>query len=103
MKAPAACKSLADIRVAVNAVDRDIVRLLAKRSRYAAAALRFKTDVKSVGDPEHRKRLFAQRTAWAKADGLDVALMTRIYRAIVAESKRVHLAGLRARRRKAPR
>ena len=65
MKSPAACRNLTDIRAAVNAIDRDLVRLLAKRQKYALAALRFKRDRKSIGDPRHRRKMFAQRKAWA--------------------------------------
>ncbi len=98
MKSPAACRNLADIRAEVNAIDRAIVKLLGRRTKYAKAALRFKTDVKSIADPAHRKRLFAQRKRWAARHGVDEKLIGRIYQAIVDESKRVHLAGFRARR-----
>jgi len=101
MRTPAQCRTLEHIRTEVNAIDKAMVKLVAQRSRYALAALAFKTDVKSVGDPTHRRRLFAQRKAWAAQFGANDGLVRRIYQAIVAESKRVHLAGLRARRRAA--
>jgi isochorismate pyruvate lyase len=99
MKSPQACRSLEDVRSAVNAIDRDIVKLLGKRARYAMAALRFKTDRKQVAVPAHRVKLFAQRDAWAARDGVDEKLVRRIYQAIFDESKRLHLAGMRARRK----
>jgi isochorismate pyruvate lyase len=99
MKTPRACRNLTDIRAAVNTIDRDIVRLLAKRAGYAKAALRFKTDRKSIANPAHRRKLFAQRRRWAAQHGVNADMVKKIYLAIVAESKRLHLAGFRARRR----
>ena len=98
MKLPGACRNLTDIRGAVNAIDRDLVRLLVKRQKYALAALRFKHDRKSIGDPRHRKVLFAQRKSWAERGDLNPRMVQKIFQAIVDESKRLHLAGFRARR-----
>lgn len=99
MKSPAACRNLGDIRTAVNAIDRRLLRLLASRAGYAAAALRFKTDRKMIGQASHRRKLYAQRRAWAVHDGVDPGLVDRIFRAIFAESKRMHLAGFGKRAR----
>ena len=97
MKTPSACKTIEDVRAAVNAIDLAIVKLLGRRTRYAMAALRFKPDRKSIGDPKHRKRLFAQRREWAKQHGVSEELVQQIYQSIVDESKRMHLAGFRKR------
>jgi len=97
MKTPSACRNLEDVRAAVNAIDRDIVKLLGKRVKYAMAALRFKTDVSEVAVPAHRKRLFAQRREWAAAQGVNAKMVQDIFQAIVDESRRLHLAGFRAR------
>ena len=101
MKTASACRNLEDVRAAVNAIDRDIVKLLGKRAKYAMAALRFKTDVSQVADPAHRKRLFAQRREWAAAQGVNAKMVQAIFQAIVDESKRLHLAGFRERRKSA--
>ena len=98
MKLPGACRNLTDIRSAVNAIDRDLVRLLVKRQKYALAALRFKHDRKSIGDPKHRRQMFAQRKSWAAPGNLNPRMVQKIFQAIVDESKRLHLAGFRARR-----
>ncbi len=99
MKRPGACRDLTDIRAAVNALDRDLIKLLARRQQYALAALRFKRDRKSIGNPRHRKAMFAQRKAWAERGGLNPKMTQKIFQAIVDESKRLHLAGFRARGR----
>lgn len=100
MKTPNACRTIEDVRAAVNAIDESIVKLLGKRAGYAMAALRFKTDMKSIADPNHRKRLFAQRRKWAKEYGVNAKLVQQIYQSIVDESKRMHLAGFRKRGKK---
>jgi isochorismate pyruvate lyase len=98
MKSPRECRNLTDVRAAVNAIDRDIIRLLGQRTKYALAALAFKTDLKQIAQPAHRRKLFAQRKLWAATHGVDQKLVGNIYQAIVDESERVHLAGFRARR-----
>jgi isochorismate pyruvate lyase len=98
MKSPRACRNLNDVRTAVNAIDRTIVKLLGQRKKYAMAALQFKTDVKSIGDPKHRRKLFAQRKEWAASHDVSEKMVEKIYRAVVDESKRMHLAGFRARK-----
>ena len=99
MKSPAACRNLTDIRTAVNALDRNLIRLLAKRQKYALAALRFKRSRKDVADPKHRRAMFAQRKAWAERAGLNPLMVRKVTQAIIDESKRLHLAGLRNRRK----
>ena len=99
MKRPAACRNLTDIRAAVNALDRELIKLLVKRQKYALAALPFKHDRKSIGDPDHRGKMFAQRKSWAAPGNLNPRMVQKIFQAIVDESKRLHLAGFRARRR----
>ena len=98
MKPASACRNLADVRRAVNAIDRDLIRLLARRQKYALAALRFKHDRKSIADPAHRRKMFAQRKSWAALGSLNTRMVQKIFQAIVDESKRLHLAGFRARR-----
>ena len=99
MKAPSECRNLTDIRTAVNSIDRELIELLGRRARYALAALTFKHDRKDIADPGHRRKMFAQRRQWAKRPRLNPKMIDRIFQAIVDESKRLHLAGLRARRR----
>ena len=48
MKSPAQCRNLVDVRAAVNAVDRDLIRLLARRQKYALAALQFKIGLSTI-------------------------------------------------------
>lgn len=99
MKSPKSCLRLSEIRTAVNAIDRQIIKMLGKRAGYARAAFAFKTDLKSIGQSSHRKKMFAQRKAWAQQHGADVRMTRRIFQAIVDESKRMHLAAFRARQR----
>ena len=101
MKSTSACRNLGQIRAAVNAIDRQIVKLLGKRTQYARAAFAFKTDLKSIGQLAHRRKLFAQRKGWAMQHGADPRMVAKIYQAVVDESKRMHLAAFRARQRKA--
>ena len=98
MKSPASCRSLIDIRAAVNAIDRNLIKLLATRQKYALVALKFKHDRNSIGDPKHRRKMFAQRKKWAAPGKLNPRMVQKVFQAVVDESKRLHLAGFRARR-----
>ena len=75
MKSARACRNLTDIRGAVNAIDRELIRLLVTRRRYALAALAFKPDRGSVAVPQHRKKIFAQRESWAVRAGLNPTMV----------------------------
>jgi isochorismate pyruvate lyase len=101
MKSVSACRNLDHIRAAVNTIDLQIVKLFGKRTQYARAAFAFKTDRKSIGRPAHHRKVVTQRKVWATQHGADPRMVEKIYQAVVAESKRVHLAAFRAKQRKA--
>ena len=98
MKSPGNCRNLTDVRSAVNSIDRDLIRLLVKRQKYALAALAFKHDRKSIGNLQHRANMFVARKAWALRGDLNPRMVQKIFQAIVDEPRRLHLAGFRARR-----
>jgi isochorismate pyruvate lyase len=99
MKSPRACRTLEDVRTAVDAIDRELVKLLGKRTRYAMAALQFKADEQAIRHPNHIEAFHAARVQWATREGVSPDLVEKIYRAIVAESTRLHLAEFRRQRR----
>jgi isochorismate pyruvate lyase len=48
MKLPEECKNMADIRVEIDQLDRQVIALLGQRFTYVKAASKFKTDETSV-------------------------------------------------------
>ena len=84
MKAPEDCKSIEDVRKAIDDLDRETLALLGSRARYVAAAARFKTDENSVRAPERQRRMLTARRRWAEEEYLDPDFVENLYRDIVA-------------------
>ena len=91
MKTPDSCESMEEIRADVNAIDREIVRLLGRRLAYVRSAVRFKPDEKSITNPGHWDRFFAQRRAWAEEEGYDPGVVEAMYRRLYDYSIEVQL------------
>ena len=84
MRAPEACKSIEDVREAIDGLDREILRLLGRRAGYVAAAAPFKTDLKGVRGPERQRAMLATRREWAREEGLDADFVEGLYQYIVS-------------------
>jgi isochorismate pyruvate lyase len=56
---PAVCESMAEVRVGVDAVDRELVALLARRFGYMDAAARIKADRSTVRDEARKADVIA--------------------------------------------
>ena len=84
MTAPEQCNSLEEVRTCMDAIDRDIVSLIAKRVAYVKNAARFKNSAAAVADPDRMAKVLRTRREWAEAEGLDGQTMERLYRDLVA-------------------
>jgi isochorismate pyruvate lyase len=83
---PDECASLDEIRAGMDAIDREIVALIAGRVAYVRAAAKFKTSSASVAAPERVAAVIKTRREWAEAAGLDGDVMEGLYRDLVAYS-----------------
>lgn len=86
MKAPEDCKDIQDIRDAVNALDREIIEILGKRTRYVHEAVRFKKSEDDIRKPGHIPALIEQRRTWATEYGVDPGFVAGIYQSLVDHS-----------------
>lgn len=84
--APDACTTMQDIRTAIDALDREIVALLALRMRYIEAAARVKTSRGAVRDEARKADVIAKACAAAEANGLSRAHVAAIYELLVERS-----------------
>ena len=84
MKAPEDCRSLEDVREAINFLDRQIIGLIGKRALYVKAAARFKTGEESVRAPERQKKMLEERRRLAEEENLDPDVIEKIYQDLVA-------------------
>ena len=80
---PKDCQTLADVRQAIDALDRQIVPLLVERSSYVARAGQLKTDRGQVVDPARIEAVVAKARDLAQAIGGDDAVIEDIYRKMI--------------------
>ncbi len=82
-----------EIRSGMDAIDREIVALIAERVAYVRAAAKFKTSSANVAAPERVAAVLKTRRDWAEAAGLDGAVVEGLYRDLVAycEIGRAHV------------
>lgn len=81
MTAPA---SLDEVREEIDGIDREIVRLLAARSRYVELAARFKQTIEDVAAPRRVEQVIARVRRLAAEHELDPGIVERVYRTMIA-------------------
>jgi isochorismate pyruvate lyase len=81
---PQPCASLDEIRAGMDAIDREIVLLIASRVAYVRKAAEFKTSSANVAAPERVAAVLKTRREWAEAAGLDGDVIEGLYRDLVA-------------------
>lgn len=68
----------------MDAIDREIVALIADRVAYVRAAAAFKTSSANVAAPERVAAVLKTRREWAEATGLSGEVIEGLYRNLVA-------------------
>jgi isochorismate pyruvate lyase len=90
MKAPAiqpeSCQTMAEVRAGVDALDQELVALLARRFAFMDAAARIKPSRDAVRDEARKAQVIANATAAAKAAGIPDGLIPQIWEALVEAS-----------------
>ena len=83
MKLPEECDDINDIREAIDNIDRHIIELIAKRSKYVHKAAQFKTSTKSVKAEDRVLIMLSARKQWAKDNNLNEEFIADLYKNIV--------------------
>ncbi len=83
---PDACSNLDEIRAGMDAIDREIVALIARRVEYVRNAAKFKTSSANVAAPDRVAAVLKTRREWAEAAGLSGDVVEGLYRELVAYS-----------------
>lgn len=81
--APADCRTMADVRRGVDALDRALVALLAERQGYMDAAARIKTDRGVVRDAARIEDVVGKVKAAAREAGLSEAIAEPVWRTLI--------------------
>ena len=80
---PEDCRSMAEVRQGVDALDRALVTLLAERQRYMDAAARIKPSRDVVHDDARIEDVVAKVLASAEAAGLSPQIAEPVWRTLV--------------------
>jgi isochorismate pyruvate lyase len=82
---PQECRSLADVSMEIDRLDRSIVPLLVERAGYVRRAADFKETAAEVQAPKRQDDVYANARRIADEVGGDPVLIERLYRRLVAE------------------
>lgn len=78
------CNSLEEVRAEIDALDRQIVALLARRGGYVKQAARFKSSAEGVRAPRRVEQVIIKVTDLADELGASPVIVERVYRAMLA-------------------
>jgi isochorismate pyruvate lyase len=99
--APAECRTMAEVRQGVDALDRLLVAVLAERQGYMDAAARIKADRGAVRDEARIEQVVANVKATARAAGLSEAIAEPVWRLLIERCIAHELAAWDALRERA--
>jgi len=91
IKAPENCGSMAELRAAINALDQQLVILLARRQAYIERAAVLKQDRGAVRDDARVEQVIAKVLAEAKQAGLSGSIAEPVWRTLIEQSIRHEL------------
>lgn len=80
------CNSLIEVREHIDRLDRQIVPLLAERTRFVEQAARFKQTKQAVVDTDRIEAVVLKVRHLAIEEGMDPDMAEKIYRAIIDAS-----------------
>lgn len=83
---PDACETMSDVRAGVDALDRQLVALIAERSRYMEAAARIKPNREAVRDEWRIEDVVSKVKAEAGKRGLPVEIAEPVWRELIERS-----------------
>lgn len=84
MKQPHECQSIDEVREGIDAIDRQIITLLASRFEYVKEVVKYKKhDTASIVAEERRRLVLQQRAEWAQQRGLNPEVVQDIYRQLI--------------------
>lgn len=86
IRAPQDCTTMAEVRAGVDATDRELVGLLARRFGYMDAAARIKHDRGAVRDEARKAQVIANARAAAEAAGLPNDAVADLWERLVEAS-----------------
>jgi len=84
--APEQCQTMTDVRAGIDALDAELVRMLARRFAYMRAAARIKAQRDQVRDEARKIQVIANASALAGELGVPEALVAELWERLVEGS-----------------
>lgn len=78
------CSTLDEVRTAIDALDRQLVRLLAERRDYVLQAAQLKKTDAEVRAPARVEQVIAKVRGLAEQEGVEADLVEALYREMIA-------------------
>ena len=82
-KSPSECNSKEEIRLHIDAVDREIITLFSQRFQYVKDIVKYKTDAASVVAEDRKNEVIRVRGEWAEELGLEKEAFEQIYSILI--------------------
>jgi isochorismate pyruvate lyase len=83
---PDACATMTEVRAGVDAVDRELIELLARRFAYIRAAARIKRERGQVRDEPRKAQVIANARGYAEQRGVPVEAIAALWEQLVEAS-----------------
>ncbi|WP_298914207.1 chorismate mutase [uncultured Algimonas sp.] len=83
VKSPQDCRTMAEVREGVDALDRELVRLLVRRQGYMDAAARIKPSREAVYDADRIEDVVSKVLVEARAQGLSADIAEPVWRLLI--------------------
>jgi len=83
---PEQCETMLEVRAGVDQVDRELVRLLARRFGYMDAAARIKPDRDTVRDEARKAQVIDNVRGHARSEGIPEGVIAAVWEALVEGS-----------------
>jgi isochorismate pyruvate lyase len=83
---PENCRTMPEVRAGIDALDADLIALLARRFAYMRAAARIKPTRDAVRDEARKAQVIANAVAHADVEGLPTDVIARLWDDLVEAS-----------------
>jgi isochorismate pyruvate lyase len=95
MKNPKSCVDISEIRLEIDKIDFEVLKLLAERQKFVDEIVKFKTDEESVVAADRQKEVYEARRRWANEMGLSADIIEEIYRLLIQHNIKNELERLK--------
>ena len=97
MNSPQDCTTIEEVRLAIDAIDQEIIAALSRRFAYVKTITRFKQTEAEIQAPVRFATVIETRRAWAQQAGLEPDVIEQMYRNLIAHFIDVERAELNSR------